>query len=145
MNKLRLKLQLPMDEFIGTKYEEQIISNLYDLNQSIPSTLTIKFWYDKNKKIVTPDVVKRFIIQWESKLPYKTEVKPYIVNNSNDFVWFNIIHRSDYSNILWSRFDYVYDTHSPVSVLRGVEAFRNTALFCLRDKPEKQRAKRSDF
>lgn len=134
---------MPMDEFVGTKQEESVMTRLYDINKLLGRTLTLNFWYERSKKIVTAEVVRRFINQWDSILPFKTNINPHLTNSPHEFIWFNIVHKDDYKLKFWSRFDYVYTGHGPECMMMGIESFKNTALFCLKPKP-KQRAKRSD-
>ena len=143
-NSIKLKVQMSLDEFIGTEYEEKIITKLYNINKLLARPLILNFWYDPTKNIVNANVVKKFVIKWESKLPFKTNITPRLTDSPHDFIWFNIVHRSDFNKTIWTRFDYVYDTHIPVNILNGLDSFEKVAQFCLKPKPEKNRSKRSD-
>ena len=65
---------MPMDEFVGRKEEESIMVKLYDINKELSRMLTLYLWYDKSKGVVNADVNRRFLNQWDSMLPFKTNI-----------------------------------------------------------------------
>ena len=144
MHNTRLKLQLPLDEFVSTEYEDKIIQRIHEVNKILDRPVMLRLWYDKSKKVVSESTIKRFINQWDDKLPYKTEITIGMSKSPRDFIFFNITHKSNFNYSSWTRYDYVYDNYHPQNILHGLDIFKETAEFCFRKLPEKNKSKRND-
>ena len=128
-----------LSDFINEPYEKEVIDKLEEIHKdSIAYYLTL--WY-KDDKISTEDI-KRFLIDYESKLHFKTKIKPSDEIHFGDFFWFDISTKENFSNSDKFRFQYIYKEKR--KVLNGLDEFHKCAKFCTSEKPPK-RQKRNDY
>ena len=97
-------------------------------------------WYEDGT--VTPEDLKRFLMEYESNLHFKTVVKVGNELKPNEFVWYDIIdvNSRNLNNLL--RFEYIYSKEE--DILKGLDEFHKCAKFCTSEKPPKKQ-KRNDY
>ena len=128
-----------LSHFLNKPFEEEVIQKLEKAhNDSIKYYLTL--WYGDGK-IKLKDL-KAFLLKYESRLYFKTNIKVGNDLKFNDFIWFDIIDNinADKSNRV--RFQYTYSSGD--GILKGLDEFYNCAQFCTSDKPAKKQ-KRNDY
>ena len=128
-----------LSHFLNKPFEEEVIQKLEKAhNDSIKYYLTL--WYGDGK-IKLKDL-KAFLLKYESRLYFKTNILVGDQLKTNDFIWFDIIDNinADKSNRV--RFQYTYSSGD--GILKGLDEFYNCAQFCTSDKPAKKQ-KRNDY
>tara|TARA_R100001377_G_scaffold22316_1_gene11960 strand:+ start:185 stop:619 length:435 start_codon:yes stop_codon:yes gene_type:complete len=137
MNKITLRLNL--SDFLNKSYEKEVIQKLEEFySDSIKYYLIL--WYEDGS--VVPKDIKRFLVEYESKLHFKTTIKVGKEIKKNDFIWYDIISRKDADITDRIRFQYTYSSEE--DILGGLDEFHKCATFCTSDKPPKQQ-KRNDY
>ena len=119
-------------------FEEEVISRLERAhNDGIKFYL--RLWYDDGA--LKPKELKDFLLKYESRLHFKTNIKVGDQLAVNDFVWYDLTNKFDYmGNRI--RFQYTYSKEE--SILKGLDEFHKCAKFCTSDKPAKKQ-KRNDY
>jgi len=136
---VKIILRINLIDFLNKPYEEEVIEKLEKIyKDSIKYYLSL--WYEKES--VKPKDLKRFLVDYESRLHFKTTIKVGNELKVNDFVWFDIINRKYTHNSNRIRFQYTYSSEE--EVLNGLDEFHKCANFCTSDKPPK-RQKRNDY
>ena len=128
-----------LSHFLNKPFEEEVIQKLEKAhNDSIKYYLTL--WYGDGK-IKLKDL-KAFLLKYESRLYFKTNILVGDQLKTNDFIWFDIIDNinADKSNRV--RFQYTYNSGD--GILKGLDEFYKCAIFCTSDKPAKKQ-KRNDY
>ena len=136
---VKVNLRMNLSDFLNKPFEEEVIEKLEKIyNDSIKYYLTL--WY-KDGKLKLKDL-KDFLLKYESRLHFKTNIKVGNDLKFNDFIWFDIIDNinADKSNRV--RFQYTYSSGD--GILKGLDEFYNCAQFCTSDKPAKKQ-KRNDY
>ncbi len=127
-----------LSHFLNKKFEEQVINKLEKIHKdSIKYYLTL--WYEDGS--VKSDDVKRFILDYEKRLHFKTNIKVGDDLGPNDFVWFDIIDAGNVNKTNRVRFQYTYNKED--GILDGLNEYHKCAKFCTSEKPPK-RQKRND-
>ena len=128
-----------LSDFINQPYEKDVISKLEQIHKdSITYYLTL--WYSDGE--ISPDDIKRFLVDYESNLHFKTKIRVGDKLNFGDFIWFDI-NRDKIDNVSHQiRFQYLYNDKS--NILSGLNEFHKCAKFCTSEKPPK-RQKRNDY
>ena len=97
-------------------------------------------WYEDGS--IAPEDLKKFLLEYESKLHFKTTIKVGNELKKNDFIWYDIINRKDVDMSDRIRFQYIYNKKE--DILKGLDEFHKCAIFCTSEKPPK-RQKRNDY
>jgi len=128
-----------LSHFLNKPFEEEVIQKLEKAhNDSIKYYLTL--WYGDGK--IKLKELKAFLLKYESRLYFKTNILVGDQLKTNDFIWFDIIDNinADKSNRV--RFQYTYNSGD--GILKGLDEFYKCAIFCTSDKPAKKQ-KRNDY
>ena len=136
MNNISLRLKLV--DFL--EHEDIMIEKIGEVAKVI-QPFAIYFWYEESADINSPKFQK-FLRDWENKsnARYKTIIK--IVQDSTEFIWFDILPHNSPSILNKSRFQYVYSTSG--GILLGLKAFKDCYDFTTKDKTVKKQ-KRNDY
>ena len=128
-----------LSDFLNESYEEEVIKKLENLHSdSIKYYLTL--WYEDGS--VVPEDIKRFLLEYESRLHFKTTIKVGNEIKTNDFIWYDITSRKNANPSDRIRFQYIYNKKEVI--LKGLDEFHKCAIFCTSEKPPK-RQKRNDY
>ena len=128
-----------LSDFLNESYEEEVIKKLENLHSdSIKYYLTL--WYEDGS--VVPEDIKRFLLEYESRLHFKTTIKVGNEIKTNDFIWYDITSRKNANPSDRIRFQYIYNKKEVI--LKGLDEFHKCATFCTSEKPPK-RQKRNDY
>ena len=136
---VKINLRMNLSHFLNKSYEKDVMNKLYEIHND-KILFYLKLWYEDGS-VVTSDL-KRFLMEYESKLHYKTIIKVGNELKPNEFVWYDIIdvNSRNLNNLL--RFEYIYNKKE--QILDGLEEFHKCAKFCTSPKPPK-RQKRNDY
>jgi hypothetical protein len=96
-------------------------------------------WYKDGA--LKPKDLKQFLIKYESRLHFKTNINVGDTLKTNDFIWYDLSNIPDYRGDR-IRFQYIYIKEE--NILKGLDEFHKCAKFCSSDKPVK-RQKRNDY
>ena len=136
---VKITLRLNLSDFLNESYEEEVIKKLENLHSdSIKYYLTL--WYEDGS--VVPEDIKRFLLEYESRLHFKTTIKVGNEIKTNDFIWYDITSRKNANPSDRIRFQYIYNKKEVI--LKGLDEFHKCAIFCTSEKPPK-RQKRNDY
>jgi|TARA_Y100000992_G_C21188887_1_gene454558 hypothetical protein len=136
---VKIILRLNLSDFINKPYEKEVINKLEEIHKdSVTYYLTL--WYEDGS-IVAEDL-KRFLIDYEKRLHFKTTIKVGSKLKKNDFIWYDIINRKDIDLSDRIRFQYTYSSEE--YILKGLDEFHKCAVFCTSEKPAKKQ-KRNDY
>ena len=136
---VKVSLRMNLFDFLNQSYEEEVIRKLEDAHSdSIKYYLTL--WYVDGS--ITPKDLKRFLIDYESRLHFKPTIKVGNELKKNDFLWYDIINRKDVDMSDRIRFQYIYNKKE--DILKGLDEFHKCATFCTSEKPPKKQ-KRNDY
>ena len=83
-----------------------------------------------------------FLIKYENRLHFKTNIKIGDSIDTNDFIWFDLIDKNNANKTNRLRFQYIYSRVE--SILDGLNEYHKCAKFCTSEKPPK-RQKRNDY
>ena len=86
-------------------------------NDSITYYLTL--WYEEGS--IAPEDLKRFLVDYESRLHFKTTIKVGNELKKNDFIWYDIISKKDTDMSDRIRFQYTYSSEE--HTLKGLDEF----------------------
>ena len=136
---VKIILRMNLADFILTSFEEDVINKLDEAyKDSIKFYLNL--WY--NVDDLQPKILKDFLLKYENRLHFKTNIKVGSELKTNDFIWFDIIRKSDTINSDRVRFQYTYSKGK--DIINGLEEFHRCAKFCTSEKPPKRAQKRND-
>ena len=136
---VNITLRMNLFDFLNESYEEEVIQKLEDVhNDSIKYYLTL--WYEDGS--ITPEDLKKFLLEYESRLHFKTTIKVGNEIKTNDFIWYDITSRKNANPSDRIRFQYIYNKKEVI--LKGLDEFHKCAIFCTSEKPPK-RQKRNDY
>tara|TARA_R100001369_G_C3262182_1_gene158361 strand:+ start:97 stop:528 length:432 start_codon:yes stop_codon:yes gene_type:complete len=136
---MKVNLRMNLSDFINTEYESNVIDKLDEIFKDSVQ-FYLKLWY-ADGKLKAKDL-KEFLLKYESRLHFKTNIKVGSELKVNDFVWFDIINKKDTTDSNRVRFNYTYN--SQADILSGLDEFHKCAIFCSSDKPPKRIQKRND-
>tara|TARA_R100001369_G_C3234856_1_gene152853 strand:- start:127 stop:558 length:432 start_codon:yes stop_codon:yes gene_type:complete len=136
---VKVILRMNLTDFLNKPYEEEVIKKLEEIYKDNVKYY-LRLWYEDGS-VATKDL-KKFLLDYESRLHFKTTIKVGNEVKVNDFIWFDIINTkyTDSSNRI--RFQYTYSSEE--NILKGLDEFHKCATFCTSDKPPK-RQKRNDY
>ena len=136
---MKVNVRMNLSHFFNKPFEEEVIQKLEKVhNDSIRYYLTL--WYEDGK--LKPKDLKDFLIKYESRLHFKTNIKVGSQLKTNDFIWYDIIDENNANKTNRVRFQYIY--YNEESILKGLDEFHKCAKFCTSEKPPK-RQKRNDY
>jgi len=136
---MKVNVRMNLSHFLNKPFEEDVIKKLEDVHaDSVKYYLTL--WYEDGK--LKPKDLKDFLIKYESRLHFKTNIKVGNDLKFNDFIWFDIIDENNANKTNRVRFQYMY--YNEESILKGLDEFHKCAKFCTSEKPPK-RQKRNDY
>ena len=136
---MKVNLRLNLSHFLNTSFEEEVINKLNMVHKDcIKYYLTL--WYPDGE--IKPKDLKNFLLKYESKLHFKTNIVVGNVLAPNDFIWFDITDISNNYTGNQVRFQYTYSREK--DILEGLNLYHKCAKFCTSDKPPK-RQKRNDY
>ena len=128
-----------LSHFLNKAIEESVIDKLESIHKD-NITYYLTLWYEDGS--VKPDGIKNFLIKYENRLHFKTNIKVGNQLKTNDFVWFDIIDQNNADKTNRVRFQYIYNTEE--QILDGLDEYHKCAKFCTSEKPPK-RQKRNDY
>ena len=136
---MKISLRMNLSDFINKENERDVINKLEDVhNDDIKYYLTL--WYKDGT--VSPEDIKKFLLEYESNLHFKTKIKVDGKLHPNDFIWYDITKKDDINHEQQIRFQYVFSNQK--QIFEALNNFHSTAKFCLSDKPTKKQ-KRNDY
>ena len=136
---VKITLRLNLSDFLNKSHEEEVINKLEEIhNDSITYYLTL--WYEKGS--IASEDLKRFLVDYESRLHFKTTIKVGNELKKNDFIWYDIINKKDADLSDRIRFQYTYSKGE--YIINALEEFHKCAKFCTSEKPPKRIQKRND-
>ena len=136
---MKINLRMNLSDFINQPYEAHVIDKLEEIHKdSVTYYLTL--WYADGD--VSNEDIKRFLVDYESNLHFKTKIKVGDKLSFGEFIWFDLIRNNQNNNSEQIRFQYLYDKKE--NLLNGLDEFHKCAKFCTSEKPPK-RQKRNDY
>ena len=136
---VKITLRLNLSDFLNKSHEEEVINKLEEIHKdSITYYLTL--WYEEGS--ISSEDLKRFLVDYESRLHFKTTIKVGNELKKNDFIWYDIINKKDADLSDRIRFQYTYNSEE--YILKGLDEFHKCAVFCTSEKPAKKQ-KRNDY
>ena len=115
---MKISLRMNLSDFINKDYEKDIVEKLEGVhNDDIKYYLTL--WYKDGT--VSPEDIKKFLLEYESNLHFKTTIKVGNELKPNEFIWYDIIDANsrNLNNLL--RFEYIYNKKE--QILDGLNEF----------------------
>ena len=141
---VHLTVRLKLTDFIRSSLEETVINKISEIHTDLKYPFKLWLWYEKDKNISHKEL-KRFMMEHESKLHYKTVITIGLREKPNEFAWFDILSKNDKQESNLYRFQYKYEGHRALGILEGLEEFNECASFCTSLKPPKRKQKRNDY
>ena len=136
---MKVNLRMNLSHFLNKSYEKEVIDKLSVINAD-SIVFFLNLWYEEGA--LSSEDLKRFIVDHEKSLHFKTNIKVNSDLRPNDFVWFDIIDENNANKTNRVRFQYIY--YNEESILKGLDEFHKCAKFCTSEKPPK-RQKRNDY
>ena len=136
---MKVNVRMNLYHFLNKSYEKKVIDKLSVINAD-SIVFYLRLWYEDGT--VSPEDLKKFILDYENSLHFKTNIKVNSDLRPNDFVWFDIIDENNANKTNRVRFQYIYNREE--QILDGLNEFYNCAKFCTSEKPPK-RQKRNDY
>ena len=136
---MKVNVRMNLFHFLNKPYEKDVIDKLSVISAD-SIVFYLRLWY-KDGTISTKDL-KKFLLEYESSLHFKTNIR--VGNNlkPGDFVWFNIIDNDNAGKLDRVRFEYIY--YNEEQILKGLDEFHKCAKFSTSEKPSKIQ-KRNDY
>ena len=135
---MKINLRMNLAHFLNKPFEEKVIEKL-ELAHKDNIKFYLKLWYKDGA--LKPKDLKQFLIKYESRLHFKTNINVGDTLKTNDFIWYDLSNIPDYRGDR-IRFQYIYIKEE--NILKGLDEFHKCAKFCSSDKPVK-RQKRNDY
>ena len=136
---MKVNDRMNLFHFLDKPYEKDVIDKLSVISAD-SIVFYLRLWY-KDGTVSTKDL-KKFLLEYESSLHFKTIIRVGDDLKPNDFVWFDIIDENNANKTNRVRFQYIY--YNEESILKGLDEFHKCAKFCTSEKPPK-RQKRNDY
>ena len=136
---LKVNVRMNLFHFLNKPYEKDVIDKLSVISAD-SIVFYLRLWY-RDGTISTKDL-KKFLLEYESSLHFKTNIR--VGNNlkPGDFVWFNIVDNDNAGKLDRVRFEYIY--YNEEQILKGLDEFHKCAKFSTSEKPSKIQ-KRNDY
>ena len=136
---MKVNVRMNLFHILNKSYEKDIIDKLSEINNN-SVIFYLRLWYKDGD--ISPKEIKEFLLKYESRLHFKTNIRVGDELRPNDFVWYDIIDKNNANKTNRVRFQYIY--YNEESILKGLEEFHKCAKFCTSEKPPK-RQKRNDY
>ena len=136
---MKVNVRMNLLHFLNKPYEKDVIDKLSEISAD-SIVFYLRLWY-RDGTISTKDL-KKFLLEYESSLHFKTNIR--VGNNlkPGDFVWFNIVDNDNANKLDRVRFEYIY--YNEEQILKGLDEFHKCAKFSTSEKPSKIQ-KRNDY
>ena len=136
---MKVNVRMNLLHFLNKPYEKDVIDKLSEISAD-SIVFYLRLWY-RDGTISTKDL-KKFLLEYESSLHFKTNIR--VGNNlkPGDFVWFNIVDNDNAGKLDRVRFEYIY--YNEEQILKGLDEFHKCAKFSTSEKPSKIQ-KRNDY
>ena len=136
---MKVNVRMNLLHFLNKPYEKDVIDKLSEISAD-SIVFYLRLWY-RDGTISTKDL-KKFLLEYESSLHFKTNIR--VGNNlkPGDFVWFNITDNDNAGKLDRVRFEYIYNSEE--QILKGLDEFHKCAKFSTSEKPSKIQ-KRNDY
>ena len=136
---MKVNVRMNLFHFLNKPYEKDVIDKLSVISAD-SIVFYLRLWY-KDGTVSTKDL-KKFLLEYESSLHFKTNIR--VDNNlkPGDFVWFNIVDNDNAGKLDRVRFEYIY--YNKEQILKGLDEFHKCAKFSTSEKPSKIQ-KRNDY
>ena len=136
---MKVNVRMNLLHFLNKPYEKDVIDKLSEISAD-SIVFYLRLWY-RDGTISTKDL-KKFLLEYESSLHFKTNIR--VGNNlkPGDFVWFNITDNDNAGKLDRVRFEYIY--YNEEQILKGLDEFHKCAKFRTSEKPSKIQ-KRNDY
>jgi len=136
---MKVNVRMNLLHFLNKPYEKDVIDKLSEISAD-SIVFYLRLWY-RDGTISTKDL-KKFLLEYESSLHFKTNIR--VGNNlkPGDFVWFNITDNDNAGKLDRVRFEYIY--YNEEQILKGLDEFHKCAKFSTSEKPSKIQ-KRNDY
>ena len=136
---MKVYVRMNLFHILNKSYEKDIIDKLSEINNN-SVVFYLRLWYKDGD--ISPKEIKEFLLKYESRLHFKTNIRVGDELRPNDFVWYDIIDKNNANKTNRVRFQYIYNREE--QILDGLNEFYNCAKFCTSEKPPK-RQKRNDY
>ena len=136
---MKVNVRMNLSHFLNKPFEKEVIDKLSVINAD-SIVFYLNLWYEEGA--LSSKDLKRFIVDYENSLHFKTNIKVGNDLKFNDFIWFDIIDENNANKTNRVRFQYMY--YNEESILKGLDEFHKCAKFCTSEKPPK-RQKRNDY
>ena len=136
---MKVNVRMNLFHILNKSYEKDIIDKLSEINNN-SVIFYLRLWYKDGD--ISPKEIKEFLLKYESRLHFKTNIRVGDELRPNDFVWYDIIDKNNANKTYRVRFQYIYNREE--QILDGLNEFYNCAKFCTSEKPPK-RQKRNDY
>ena len=136
---MKVNVRMNLSHFLNKPFEKEVIDKLSVINAD-SIVFFLNLWYEEGS--LSSKDLKRFIVDYENSLHFKTNIKVGNDLKFNDFIWFDIIDENNANKTNRVRFQYMY--YNEESILKGLDEFHKCAKFCTSEKPPK-RQKRNDY
>ena len=136
---MKVNVRMNLYHFLNKSYEKKVIDKLSEINNN-SVVFYLRLWYKDGD--ISPKEIKEFLLKYESRLHFKTNIRVGDELRPNDFVWYDIIDKNNANKTNRVRFQYIYNREE--QILDGLNEFYNCAKFCTSEKPPK-RQKRNDY
>ena len=136
---MKVNVRMNLFHILNKSYEKDIIDKLSEINNN-SVIFYLRLWYKDGD--ISPKEIKEFLLKYESRLHFKTNIRVGDELRPNDFVWYDIIDKNNANKTNRVRFQYIYNREE--QILDGLNEFYNCAKFCTSEKPPK-RQKRNDY
>ena len=142
-----MNIRLKLSDFINTEYESIIMNKLSEIHSKLNATFYLRLWFNDDIKA---GELKVFLKKYEEGLEYKTIISTTDKLTPNEFVWFEIINKSCFSQAKNWSYGYCYPDGNLEGILLGLDKFYDVASFTVKPKPQKQHSherkqKRNDY
>ena len=144
---VRMNIRLKLSDFINTEYESTIMNKISEVHKKLNATFYLRLWFNDDIKA---GELKVFLKKYEEGLEYKTIISTTDKLTPNEFVWFEIINKSCFSQAKNWSYAYCYPDENLEGILLGLDKFYDVASFTVKPKPQKQHSherkqKRNDY
>ena len=122
---MKVNVRMNLFHILNKSYEKDIIDKLSEINNN-SVIFYLRLWYKDGD--ISPKEIKEFLLKYESRLHFKTNIRVGDELRPNDFVWYDIIDKNNANKTNRVRFQYIYNREE--QILDGLNEFYNCAKFC---------------
>ena len=127
-----------LSHFLNKPFEEEVMEKLEKAHKD-NIKFYLRLWYEDGS--LKPKDLSDFLLKYESRLHFKTNINVGDALRPNDFIWYDITNKFGY---LGDRIRFQYTYSKEENILKGLDEFHKCAKFCSSEKPAK-RQKRNDY